>query len=87
MTRSMSWLFAAALLPLAACSSTSGTATTGAPVQPPLAAADQAFVNGVAGIDAGEIASSQLAATKARSARVKSCRQDVRRPSARPTSS
>ncbi len=41
------------------------------PGPPPLAAADQTFVTTVAGVDAGEIQVSQLAATKARSARVK----------------
>ncbi len=72
MTRTVTWVFAAALLPLAACSSNSSSpAATAAPVMPPLAAADQSFVSGVAGIDAAEIQSSQLAATKARSPRTK----------------
>ena len=73
MFRSTRWLFVAALLPVAACSSgSSNTPVSAAPPASSLSAADQAFVSGVAGIDAGEIQSSQLAATKARSARVKS---------------
>ena len=66
------WLFVAALLPIAACSSNSSAPVAAAPpAPPPLAAADQAFVNAAAGSDAGEIQAGQLAATKARSARVK----------------
>ncbi len=72
MTRYARWLFVTALLPVAACSNSNSTPpVAAAPPPPALAAADQAFVSGVAGIDAGEIQSSQLAATKARSPRVK----------------
>ena len=71
MSRPLNWLFAVALLPVAACSSNSITPSTAAPVQPPLAAADQAFINGVAGIDAAEIQAGQLAMAKGRSPRVK----------------
>ena len=71
MNRPARWLFAAALLPIAACSSNSSAPVAAAPPQPQLAAPDQAFINAVAGGDAVETQASQLAATKARSARVK----------------
>ncbi len=71
MIRSARWLFAAALLPIAACSSNSSTPMAAAPPVPQLAAVDQTFINAVAASDAAEIQSSQLAATKARAARVK----------------
>ena len=72
MTRSARWLFAAALLPLAACASNPPPpmAVT-PPAPPPLAAADQTFVNAAAGIDAAEVQEGQLAATKAHNPRVK----------------
>ncbi len=72
MIRSARWLFAAALLPLAACASNSSPPVAAAPpAPPPLAAADQSFINMAAGSDAGEVSEGQLAATKARGARVK----------------
>ena len=71
MTRSARWLFAAALLPIAACSSNSSAPVAAAPPTPQLAAPDQSYINAAAANDAAEIQSSQLAATKARSARVK----------------
>ena len=71
MTRSIRWLFVAALLPVAACSSNSGVPMASAPTMPALAAADQTFINMAATSDAVETQSSQLATTKARSARVK----------------
>ncbi len=72
MIRSARWLFAAALLPLAACASNSPPpVAAAAPPPPALAAADQTFVMMAAGSDAGEVQEGQLAATKARSARVK----------------
>ncbi len=71
MTRSHRWLLVAALLPVAACSNNTPPAAAVPPPPPPLAAADQAFVNAAAASDAFEVQSGQLAATKARSARVK----------------
>ena len=73
MTRSLRWMFVAALLPVAACSSSAPPppAPVAAPVPPPLAAVDQTFVNAAAASDAFETEAGQLAATKARSARVK----------------
>ena len=72
MIRSARWLFVAALLPVAACSGNSQPPVAAAPpAPPPLAAADQTFVTTVAGVNAGEIQVSQLAATKARAPRVK----------------
>ena len=71
MSRSARWLFVAALLPVAACSSSQPPVAAAPPGPPPLAAADQTFVTAVAGVNAGEIQVSQLAATKARSPRVK----------------
>jgi putative membrane protein len=71
MTRTARWLFAAALLPLAACASNPPPAPVAPPAPPPLAAADQAFVNAAAGSDAAEVQQGQLAATKARNPRVK----------------
>ena len=72
MNRSVRWLFAAALLPLAACASNSPPPmAASAPPPPALSAADQTFVNMAAGSDAAEVQAGQLAATKARSARVK----------------
>ncbi len=72
MTRYARWLFAAALLPLAACGSNPPTpVVTAPPAPPPLAAADQTFVNMAAGSDAAEIQEAQLAGTKARNPRVK----------------
>ena len=73
MTRSARWLFVLALMPIAACSSNSSAPVAAAPPPPPaLAAPDAAFVNQAAAINAAEIQSGQLAATKAKSARVKS---------------
>ena len=72
MNRSIRWLFAAALLPLAACANNSPPPmAASAPPPPALAAADQTFINMAAASDAGEVQAGQLAATKARSARVK----------------
>ena len=72
MTRSVRWLFVAALLPIAACSSSTPAPMASAPpAPPPLAAADQTFINMAAAGDAVETQSSQLATTKARGARVK----------------
>lgn len=72
MNRSARWLFAAALLPLAACASNMSPPMAAVPpAPPPLAAADQAFVTMAAGSDAAETQMGQLAATKARGARVK----------------
>ncbi|WP_158747367.1 DUF4142 domain-containing protein [Acidisphaera sp. L21] len=72
MPRSARWLFAAALLPLAACASNPPPAPiAAAPPPPALSTADQTFVNAAAGSDAAEVQEGQLAATKARSARVK----------------
>lgn len=66
------WAFALALLPVAACSSNStGPMVDTTPPPPALAVADQAFVTAAAASDAGEIQSSQLAATKAHGPRVK----------------
>ena len=73
MIRSARWLFAAALLPLAACASNAPPPVAAAPpAPPPLAAADQMFINMAAGSDAAEVSEAQVAGTKARSARVKS---------------
>ena len=78
MTRSIRWLFVAALLPVAACSSNATAPMAAAPpAPPPLAAADQSFINAVAATDAGEIQAGQLAATKARGARVKQFAQKM----------
>lgn len=78
MTRSIRWLFAAALLPIAACSSNSATPVSSAPPPvPPLAQADQMFVTAAAQTDATEIQAGQLAATKARGARVKQFAQKM----------
>ncbi len=72
MNRYARWAFALALLPVAACSSSTPPVTaTPVPVPPPLASVDQTFVNAAAGSDASEIQSSQLAQTKARSVRIK----------------
>ena len=72
MTRSARWLFVAALLPIAACSSNSAQPVAAAPpAPPPLASADQAFINAAAQSDAAEIQAGQLATTKARGARIK----------------
>ncbi len=72
MTRYARWLFAAALLPLAACASNPPPPMAMTPPPPPpLAAADQTFVTAAAGSDAGEVQEGQLAATKARNPRVK----------------
>jgi putative membrane protein len=72
MNRYARWAFALALLPVAACSSSPPPVTAApVPVPPPLASVDQTFVNAAAASDASEIQSSQLAQTKARSARIK----------------
>jgi putative membrane protein len=72
MNRYARWAFALALLPVAACSSSPPPVTAApVPVPPPLASVDQTFVNAAASSDATEIQTSQLAATKARSARIK----------------
>ncbi len=71
MNRYTRWAFALALLPVAACSSRSSTPVASAPTPPPISAADQTFVNAAASTDAAEIQESQMAATKARSARIK----------------
>ena len=72
MIRSARWLFVAALLPVAACSSSTPAPMASAPpAMPALAAADQTFINMAATSDAVETQSSQLATTKARGARVK----------------
>ena len=72
MTRSLRWMFLAALLPIAACSSNAPPpAPVTAPTPPPLAAVDQNFVNSAAASDAFEVQAGQLALTKGHSARVK----------------
>ena len=72
MTRSARWLFAAALLPIAACSSNTPPPVAAAPpAPPPLAAADAAFVNAAAATDAAEVSAAQLAETKSHNARIK----------------
>ncbi len=70
MNRNMRWVFALALLPVAACSSNTPAPVVAAP-PPPLASVDQTFIMTAASIDASEIQASQLAATKARNPRVK----------------
>ena len=70
MKRSAHWLLGLALLPLAACA-TSTPAPAPAPTPPPLAAADQMFLNTVVGGTTADQQINQLAATKARSPRVK----------------
>ncbi len=69
MNRSAHWLFGLALLPLAACASNPPPAP--APVAPPLAAADQTFLNTTSGALTGDLQVNQLAAGKARSTAVK----------------
>jgi putative membrane protein len=72
MNRYARWAFALALLPVAACSSSPPPVTAApVPVPPPLASVDQTFINAAAASDASEIQTSQLAQTKARSARIK----------------
>ena len=72
MNNAARWLFAAALLPLAACASNPPPPMAATPpAPPPLAAADQTFVTMAAGSDAAEVQEGQLAVTKARSTRVK----------------
>ncbi len=72
MNRHARWAFALALLPVAACSSNNSAPMQAVTPPPPaLAAADMQFVNFAAAMDANEIGSGQLAATKARNARVK----------------
>jgi putative membrane protein len=78
MIRSARWLFVAALLPIAACSSNSATPVSAAPpALPPLAAADQAFINTAAQTDAAEIQGAQLALTKGRGKPVKTFAQKM----------
>jgi putative membrane protein len=72
MIRSARWLFLAAMLPIAACASnTPAPVAVATPVPPPLAAADQTFVNAAASSDAAEVQLGQLAATKAHNPRIK----------------
>ncbi len=77
MIRSAKWLFAAALLPLAACSSSSTPVVSTPPALPPLASADQMFINAAAASDAGEVQSSQLAGTKGHNPRIKKFAADM----------
>jgi putative membrane protein len=70
MNNPMRWAFALALLPMAACS-TSTPAPVAALPPPALAAADQDFVNAAAASDAAEIQAANLAATKAHAPRIK----------------
>jgi putative membrane protein len=78
MIRSARWLFVAALLPIAACSSNSATPVAAAPpAPPPLAAADQAFITAAAQTDAAEIGAGQLALTKGRGKPVKTFAQKM----------
>lgn len=66
------WLFALALLPVAACSSNTPPPVAEAPAPPPaLASADQAFINAAASSDAAEAANAQLAETNGRKPAVK----------------
>ena len=72
MNRHLRWAFAAALLPMAACStSTPAQMAAVPPAPPPLAAADQTFMMAAASSDAAEIQAANLAQTKARSPRIK----------------
>ena len=78
MTRSARWLFVAALLPIAACSSnTPAPVASAPPAPPPLAQQDQMFINTAAASDAAEIQTSQLALQKARGPRVKQFAQQM----------
>ena len=77
MIRPAHWLFAAALLPIAACSNSTPAPVASAPPPPALAAADQMFINAAAASDAGEVQAGQLAATKAPNARVKKFGSDM----------
>ena len=72
MNYSARWLFAAALLPIAACSSNTPPPVAAAPpAPPPLAAADAAFVNAAAASDAAEVSAAQLAEQKSHNSRIK----------------
>ena len=71
MNRSAHWLFGLALLPLAACASSTPPAPAPAPAPPPLAAQDQSFLNTVVPGTTTDQQINQLAATKARSPRLK----------------
>jgi putative membrane protein len=72
MNRNMRWVFALALLPLAACShSTPAPVAAAPPPPPPLSSVDQTFITTAASIDASEIQAGQLASTKAHNPRVK----------------
>lgn len=76
MRRSTHWMFALALLPVAACSSNkpvqTPVAAATAPAAPALSPADESFIKQAAASDAFEIQSSQLAASKAHRATIKS---------------
>jgi putative membrane protein len=72
MNRNLRWVFALALLPIAACShNTPAPVAAVPPPPPPLSSVDQTFVMTAAASDASEIQSGQLASTKARNPRVK----------------
>ena len=72
MTRNARWLFALALLPVAACSSNNDAAPiAAAPPPPALASVDQNFINTVAAADAAELQGSQLAEANSKKASVK----------------
>lgn len=75
--RTARWVFLAAMLPVAACSSNTPPVAAAPPAPPPLAAADQMFINTAAASDAGEVQAGQLAQTKGHSPRVKKFATDM----------
>lgn len=72
MKPSLRWMAMAALLPVAACSSSAPPPVpVAAPTPPPLASVDQTFINTAAANDAFDVQAGQLATTKGHTARVK----------------